>query len=120
MDKKKSDRVPVPPDCIFYRRFTGKTSKCPYPYHDAVAGARGEIDIVGVAGNATVPPLDVASHVLQHTVDALAGAVSAWERAKVTERDSHRGVKNRAVNNEGTLGELGRERGVVGWGGYKW
>lgn len=64
---------------FFYRpiRAEKKRSKLPRPYHDAVAGARGEIDVVGVAGNAAVPPLNVAGHVLQHAVDALAGAVGA-------------------------------------------
>lgn len=46
------------------------------PHHDAVAGPRGEVNVVGVAGNAPVPPLDVEGHVLPHRFDALAGAVS--------------------------------------------
>ena len=51
-------------------------------HHDAIAGARGEVDVLGVAGDAAVPPLDVAGHVLQHAVDALAGTVGAWGRGK--------------------------------------
>ena len=44
-------------------------------YHDAVAGPRGEVNVVGVAGHAAVSPLDVSGHVLTHRVDALTGTV---------------------------------------------
>lgn len=49
-------------------------------YHDAVAGPRGEVNVVWVAGHAAVPPLDVAGHILAHRADALAGAVGACGR----------------------------------------
>lgn len=46
-------------------------------YHDAVAGACGEVDVVPVRGGAVVPPRDVVSNVPADTVHSLAGAVRA-------------------------------------------
>lgn len=46
-------------------------------YHDAVAGACGEIDVVPVRGGAVVPPRYVVSNVPADTVHSLAGAVRA-------------------------------------------
>lgn len=46
------------------------------PYHDGVAGAGGQEDVVGLGGDA-IATLDVARHVLPHQLDAGAGAVGA-------------------------------------------
>lgn len=46
------------------------------PYHDGVAGAGGQEDVVGLGGDA-IATLDVARHVLPHQLDAGAGTVGA-------------------------------------------
>lgn len=59
-------------------------------YHDGVAGARGEVDVVWVGGDPAVSLLDVARHILAHALDALAGAVGSWEQKNTkTNFDSH-------------------------------
>lgn len=49
-------------------------------YHDAVAGPRGEVNVVWVAGHAAVPSLNVAGHILTHGVYALTGTVGTCGR----------------------------------------
>ena len=44
-------------------------------YHDGVAGAGGEEDVLMAGGDASVPLLDVAGHVLPDAFDTLAGTV---------------------------------------------
>ena len=44
-------------------------------YHDGIAGAGGEVDVVMVGGDASVPLLDVAGHVPSDAFDTLAGTV---------------------------------------------
>lgn len=46
-------------------------------YGDAVAGSRGQVDVVGVCGDAAVSPGDVGRHVLTDAVHTLAGTVSS-------------------------------------------
>lgn len=53
-------------------------------YHNGVTGPSGEVYVVGVGGYPTVPPLDVAGHVLADALDALAGAVGPWNTWKWT------------------------------------
>lgn len=47
------------------------------PYHDGVAGAGGQEDVLGVGGDA-VALLQEPRHVLPHQLDAGAGAVGTW------------------------------------------
>lgn len=47
-------------------------------YHDGIAGPRGQEDVVGVRGDASIAPLDVLRHVLSDGLDARAVAVSPW------------------------------------------
>lgn len=47
-------------------------------YHDAVAGASGEVDVVPVRGDVLIPSRDVVSNVPANTIHSLAGAVGAW------------------------------------------
>lgn len=44
-------------------------------YHNAVAGPRGEVNVVWVAGHTAIPSLNVPGHILTHRVYALASAV---------------------------------------------
>lgn len=46
-------------------------------YHNAVAGPRGEVDVLWVTGNAAVSSLNVLGHILAHGVDALTGTISS-------------------------------------------
>lgn len=51
---------------------------CVMHYHNAVAGSGGEVDVVGVGPDPTIPLLDVASHILPDALDPLAGAVGPF------------------------------------------
>lgn len=44
-------------------------------YHNAVAGSCSEVNVVWVAGHATIPSLNVAGDIMTHSVDALTGTV---------------------------------------------
>lgn len=44
-------------------------------YHDAVAGSRGEVDVVGVGRDPAISLLDVVRYILPDALDPLAGAV---------------------------------------------
>jgi len=48
-------------------------------YHDSVAGAGGQVDVVMVTGDASVSLLDEVRHVLSDAFDTLAGAVGTWK-----------------------------------------
>ena len=44
-------------------------------YHNGIAGSRGQKDVIGVSGNASIAPLDVPRHILTDHLDASADAV---------------------------------------------
>lgn len=50
-----------------------KEPRCPalaLAYHDGVAGTSGQVNVIGVRGNASVAPLDVPRHILPDQLDA--------------------------------------------------
>lgn len=70
------------------------------PYHDGIAGAGGQEDVLGVGGDA-VALLQEPRHVLPHQLDAGAGAVGTW---------GHRG--DIRGSREGTSGVVRVPRGA--------
>lgn len=53
-------------------------------YHDGITGSGGEIDVVRIGGDPTVPLLDVACHILTNTLDALARTVGPFNAQEWT------------------------------------
>lgn len=48
-------------------------------YHNGITGPRGEVDVVGVGGDAPVPLLYVACHILTDAFNPLAGTVGPFK-----------------------------------------
>lgn len=47
-------------------------------YHNGITGPGGEVDVVRVGGDPTVPLLYVASHILTDALNSLAGTVGPF------------------------------------------
>ena len=58
------------------------SSRAAPAYHDGVAGPRGQEDVIGVGGNASIAPLNVPRHVLADQLGARADAVGPWARGQ--------------------------------------
>lgn len=86
------------------------------PYHDGVAGAGGQVDVLGVGGDA-VALLQEPRHVLPHQLDAGAGAVGTWGHGGDM-RGSREVTLGLAVSPRGAHRRSGRRRPpAAGWPG---